>query len=80
MSLPLFLNMMETNGGVGSNGGGNSEGLGNPFYLHSVQKSVVTKVRQEHVGAFTNEWFLEMVKVVDQEMKRRQQGKPDQSV
>jgi len=32
------------------------------------------------VGAFTNEWFLEMVKVVDQEMKRRQQGKPDQSV
>jgi hypothetical protein len=32
------------------------------------------------VGAFTNEWFLERVKVVDQEMKRRQQGKPDQSV
>jgi len=80
MSLPLFLNMMETNGGVGSKGGGNSEGLGNAFYLHSVQKSVVTKVRQEHVGAFTNEWFLEMARVVDQEMKRRQQGKPNQSV
>jgi hypothetical protein len=32
------------------------------------------------VGAFTNEWFLEMARVVDQEMKRRQQGKPNQSV
>jgi hypothetical protein len=31
-------------------------------------------------GLFTKEEFLEMVRVVDQEMKRRQQGKPDQSV
>jgi hypothetical protein len=31
-------------------------------------------------GIFTREEFMEMVKVVDREMKKRQQGKPDQSV
>jgi hypothetical protein len=54
--------------------------LGNAFYLHSVQKSVVTRVLQEHREVFTNEWFLEMVRVVDRERKKRQQGKLDQSV
>ena len=71
MSLPLFLNMMETHEGVGSKGGGNSEGLGNAFYLHSVQESVAVKVRQEHGGAFTNGRLLGVVKVVDRKMKSR---------
>jgi hypothetical protein len=31
-------------------------------------------------GIFTREEFMEMVKVVDRGMKKRQQGKPDQSV
>jgi len=50
---------------------GNSEGLGNAFYLHFVQESLVTKGRQEHRGAFSDAWLLEMVKVLDRESKDR---------
>ena len=42
------------------------------------------KVRESETtcpkGLFTKEEFLEMVKVVDREMKKRQQGKSNQSV
>ena len=44
-----------------------------------VSQDALIRLRIEK-GLFTKEEFLEMVKVVDREMKKRQQGKSDQSV